>query len=174
MFASLVRGFDSDDTIVRVEQPPDAQRQRGGTRPGAGRKTAYPGKDLARTVYVDMTEAGRAALASLCTTHRLSRNDVLTTLVLAHASSLTTETYRDRPGVLFSPKLGQNVYAIRMTPPALDALAAAQTRTHKSASDLAEALITEHGDHETYPQVIRQAPRSRRRRARRRTQDHAA
>src|SRR5262245_59121474 len=132
---------------------------RGGVRPGAGRKSAYPGKS--RSFAMDFTPAGRKVLKSLVARHRLSRNDLLAHLSLRYADRLTF----DAPGVVFPGKLAANVLTIRVPADAGDKLTAVHRRTLKSYSDIGEALVCWYGPTEKdFPPSHAARRRARRRR----------
>lgn len=137
---------------------------RGGTREGAGRKSAFPGKLLERTVYMDFTPAGRQALDVLTAREGLSRNDVLAHLSLRYADQLSF----DCEGVVF-PGKAQAAMTIRLPADALQVLERAHARTGKSYSDLGEALVLWHGQEEhAFPLLPEPERKPKARRPRRR------
>lgn len=114
----------------------------GGARPGSGRKSAFPGKDLGRVFGMDFTPDGRKALRALERRTKLSRNDIMAHLALAHADELTF----DVDGTVYPGKLAKNVMSIRLPPNAGEKLQAARERTGKGFSDIGEALVRLFGD----------------------------
>jgi hypothetical protein len=120
----------------------------GGARVGAGRKSAYPGKDFAHPVYLDFTQAGRDALDALQARTKLSRSDILAHLIAKHAESLD---FGPLFGVAFPGKLGENVCVIRLPVAQRRLLRATRTRTGKSYSDIGEALVLWRGLATVFP-----------------------
>jgi hypothetical protein len=146
--------------------PTMAKGQHGGARPGAGRKSVFGAKALAKPFSMDFTPAGRKALDALVRRTTLSRNAVIATLALQFADRLTFDLAAPFPG-----KLATAVLSIRVPPDAGAKLAAAHVRTGKSYSDIGEALVRWHGASARYPSLTtrkrprsRQAPRTTRRR----------
>lgn len=140
---------------------------RGGARPGAGRKSAYPRKDLAHPFGMDFTPAGRQLLDQIRARTGLSRDDILAHLVDRH---LTRLRFDGTHGCAYPGKLAANVLRIRLPRDLGDRLRDARRRTGKSYSDLGEALVTIYGsttsDYPSLPHAT--ARRPARRRARRR------
>lgn len=130
---------------------------RGGARPNAGRKSAFPGLDL-KPFAMDFTPAGLRALRELERATRLSRNNILAHLTAEHAAELAF----DGDDVVY-PGKAQRVLTIRMPAREGQLLREARARTGKSYSDLGEALVLRYGRRTTFP-VLARRPRRRARR----------
>jgi uncharacterized protein (DUF1778 family) len=110
----------------------------GGYRENSGRKDAFGGKDDAPVGMV-FTPNGEKLLAAACERTGLSRNDVLTHLVLKHAARLRFAA----EGIVFRGKRYTVPKSIRVTTRARKLLDSARERTGKSYSDLGEALLVQ-------------------------------
>lgn len=108
----------------------------GGYRENAGRKAAFDYKSQ-DSVSMVFTPLGDAMYVAACESTGLSRNDVMTHLVLKHAKDLAF----DVDGIVYKGKDYKGVRSIRLTKEARAELDAAKKRTGKSYSDLAEALL---------------------------------
>lgn len=142
---------------------------RGGVREGAGRKAAFPHKELDRPFGMDFTPAGWIALLDLQKRTGLSRDDILAHLTGEFADALVF----DSDGVQYPGKRGSSILRIRLPKEQGDRLRAAQARTGKSYSDLGEALVHRYGHQTTFP-AIPGADTPRRRRRPRRPRRRAA
>jgi hypothetical protein len=120
-------------------------KSHGGHRKGAGRKSIFGVKAVAKPFAMDFTPGGRRRLQVLCRRHKLSRNAVLGTLALQFADRLTFDVPQP------FPNKAQAVLSIRVPRAAAAQLNAARKRTKHSYSDLGEALVQWFGDLATYP-----------------------
>lgn len=119
--------------------------QHGGARDGAGRKSVFGVKAVAKPFAMDFTTNGRRALASVTRRTKLSRNAVIAALALEHADALTfaeADVFPDK---------AREVLSIRVPPKAATKLKAARRRTGRSYSDIGEALVRGYADRTTFP-----------------------
>ena len=123
----------------------------GGARAGAGRKSVFPSKALAKPFAMDFTPAGRAKLDALVAKTGLSRNAVIATLALQFADFVAFPIGEGRP----FPDKARHVLSIRVPREAAAKLAAARIRTEHSYSDIGELLVTVFGRKARYPRVVR-------------------
>ncbi len=130
---------------------------RGGLRPNAGRKTAFPGIE-AKPFAMDFTPVGLKRLRRLQRRHRLSRNNILAHLVACYAARLNFSA----PGTVY-PGKAQRVLAIRMPPAEAELLRSTRERTGKSYSDIGEALVRIYGEDASFPTLPTKPARRRRR-----------
>lgn len=122
------------------------QQTHGGARTGAGRKSVFGKKAVAKPFAMDLTPEGRQALFALCARTGLSRNGVVGVLALQFADVLGFP----EEGVVY-PDKAQDVISIRVPKDAASKLRAARRRTGKGFSDIGEALIRQFGRKAKYP-----------------------
>jgi hypothetical protein len=111
------------------------QTLHGGARDGAGRKSLFAEKALAKPFAMDFTVAGRRELDALVARTGLSRNGVLAWLALKYADQVAFDVRAP------FPNKARRVCSIRVPPEAGAKLAAARVRTGHGYSDIGEALI---------------------------------
>lgn len=125
----------------------------GGARPGAGKKTAYPGKaDGTAFAYVPSSRAART-LDRLARRTGLSWSDLVQTLVLTYHDT-TIMCIASTARVLYPDKEFARRRRLIITAPADDMLIALRERqsTSRTWSDLIEHLVHTFAKGATYPQ----------------------
>lgn len=119
--------------------------QHGGAREGAGRKSIFPDKALAKTFPMNFTAEGRLRLDAIVKRTGLSRNSVIACLALQCADLVAFEERAPFPMKSTKP------LSIRMPRTAASKLVAAQVRTGHSYSDIGEAMVRWFSDRITFP-----------------------
>jgi hypothetical protein len=117
----------------------------GGARAGAGRKSVFTSKALAKPFAMDFTPAGRRALSALVKHTGLSRNSVIAVLALQHADHVAFAVAAPYPDK------ARQVLSIRVPREAGAKLAAARVRTGHSYSDIGEELVREFAERTKFP-----------------------
>lgn len=112
-------------------------KQRGGARPGSGRKSMYRGNGEKRVFPMKFSAVGRRALDALAYVHTCSRNEIIERLIRADYVPLVETFARG--------KLYPEALSIRLTAAAGATLDAAAAAVGWSRAALVEYLVLEYG-----------------------------